>query len=71
MFTATYKNVKKFVSEIFKRTRPGKPDMEDISHIEGCVNPNIQEKYKLAPKTSPVNYSDVLLPLTKNIQGKK
>ena len=39
--------------------------MEEASHIEGCVNPNIQEKYNLTHKTSSVDYSDMLLPLTK------
>ena len=42
VFTATYKNTKKFVSEIFKYTRSGKQDAEEASHIEGCVNSNIQ-----------------------------
>ena len=62
--------MKKFVSEIFKCTILGKLDAEEASHIEVCVNPNIQEKYKLAPKNSPVDYADMLLPLTKNMQGK-
>ena len=62
--------MKKFVSEIFKRTRSGKTDAEEDSHIEGCVNPNIQEKYNLTHKTSSVYYADMLLPLTKNMQGK-
>ena len=43
--------MKKFVSEIFKRNISGKPDVEEASHIEGCVNPNIQDKYNLAHKT--------------------
>ena len=33
MFTATYKNMKKFVSEIFKRTRSRKPYAEEASKI--------------------------------------
>ena len=37
-------NMKKFVSEIFKCTRSGKPGTEEASHIEGCVNPDIQWK---------------------------
>ena len=63
------KNMKKFVSGIFKRTRSGKPDTEEASHIEGYVNSNIQEKYNLTPKTSPVDYSEILLPLTKKYAG--
>ena len=57
--------MKNFVSEIFKRTLSGKPDAEEPSHIEVCVNPNIQEKYNLTNKTSSVDYADMLLPLTK------
>ena len=49
-----FQNMKNFVSEIFKRTRSGKPDAEDASHIEGCVNPKIQYKYNFTPKTSPL-----------------
>ena len=71
MVTATYKNMKKFVSEISKRTRPEKPDAEEDSHIEGCANPKIQDKYNPTPKNSPVDYADMFLPLTKNMQGKK
>ena len=56
--------MKNFVSEILKRTRSGKPDAEEASHIEGCVNPNIQEKYNLTHKTSSVDYADMLLTLT-------
>ena len=58
--------MKKFLSEIFKLTRSGKPDAEEASHIEGCVNPNIQEKYNLTHKTTPLDYADMLLSLTKN-----
>ena len=65
MFTTTYKNMKKFVSEILKHTRWGKPDMEEASHIEGFVNPHIQYKYNHTHKTSPVYYFDMLMPLTK------
>ena len=57
--------MKKFVSEIFKRTRSGKPYEEEDSHLEGFVNPNIQEKYNLTHKTSSVYYAGMLLPLTK------
>ena len=63
--------MKNFVSEIFKLTRSGKPDAQEASHIEVCVNPNMKEIYKLTPKTSPVSYAEMLLPLTKNMQGKK
>ena len=57
--------MKNFVSEIFKRTRSGKPDVEKASHIERFLNPDIKEMYKLTPKTSSVYYADMLLPLTK------
>ena len=53
------------MSEIFKRTRLGKPDSEEYSHIEECVNPEIQEKYNITPKTSSLYYDDILLSLTK------
>ena len=62
--------MKKFVSEIFKRKKSGKLEAEEASHIEICVNPNIQEKYNLTHKTSSVYYSDMLLPL-KNIRRVK
>ena len=50
VFTTTSKNMKKFVSKILENNRSGKPDTEEASHIEGCVNPNIQEKYNLTKK---------------------
>ena len=59
VFTATNKNMKKFVSEIFKSTRSGKLDAEEASHIKGCVKPNIKEVYKLTPTNSLVDYSDM------------
>ena len=49
--------------QIFKSTRPGKSDAGEYPCIEGCVNPNIQDTYSLTPKTSPVDYADMLLPL--------
>ena len=70
MFTTTSKNMKKFVSEIFKRNRSGKPDTEGASHIEGYVNSNIQEKYNLTHKTSAVDYADMLMPLTETCRVK-
>ena len=57
--------MKKFVSKIFKNNRSGKPDAEVASQIEGCVKPNIQDKYNLTKKTSSLDYADMLLPLTK------
>ena len=57
--------MRKFVIKTFKLTGPGKPDVGEASHIEGCVNPNIQEKYNLTHKNSSVYYADMLLPLTK------
>ena len=71
VITATYKNMKKFLIEIFKRTRSGKLYSEEASYIEVCVNSKIQEKFNLAPKNSLVDYANMLLPLTKNMQGKK
>ena len=41
MFTTTYKNIKKFVSKIFKHTRSGKPYTEEAPRIEGCANTHI------------------------------
>ena len=67
MFTTTYKNMKNFVSGIFKLTRKGKLYVEEASHIEGYVNPNIQEKYNLTHKTSSVYYADILLPRKKYV----
>ena len=57
--------MKKFISEIFKHTGSGKPDAEEASHIEVCVNPNIQEKWNLNHKTLSVDYADILLPIKK------
>ena len=57
--------MKKFVSEIFKYTRSEKSDAAENSHIEGCVNPNIQEKCNLTHKSSSVYYADKLLPQKK------
>ena len=65
MFTTTSKNMKKFVSEVFKHTRSVKPDAEEASHIERCVKPSIQDKNNLTHKTSSVDYADMLLPLPK------
>ena len=61
MFTTTYKNMKNFASEILKRTRPGKSDVEESTHIEGCVNPKIQENHNLTPKNSLAYYYDSML----------
>ena len=61
MFKATYKTMKRFVSEMFRCTRLGKINAEEDSHIEGCVKPNIQQKYDLNSKTSPLGYSDMFL----------
>ena len=44
--------------------------MEEVSLIEGYVDPKIKEKYNLTPKTSSVDYADMLLPLTKYMKGK-
>ena len=57
MLTTNFKILNKFASEILKRTRSGKTDAEEDSHIEGCVNPNIQEKYNLNHKTPSVDYA--------------
>ena len=59
------------MSEISKRTISGKTDVEEDPCIEGCVNIKIQDKYILTPKNGIVYYADMLLPLTKNMQGKK
>ena len=48
-----------FVSEIFKRKISGKTNVEEASHIEGCVNSDIQEKYNITQKTSSVDYADM------------
>ena len=58
-------------SQIFKSTRPGKLDAGEDPCIEVCVNPEIQDQYILSPKTSPVDYSERLLPLTKNMWDTK
>ena len=68
MFTATYKNMNKFESGIFKCTQSGKIYVEEDPRIEGSVNPNIQDKYNLTTKTSPVDYADMLLPLKKYVR---
>ena len=70
MFTATYKDIKNFASEIFKLTRSGKPDVEEDPRIEGYVNIKIQEKYNPTPKTLAVYDAGTLLPITENMQGK-
>ena len=48
-------------NKILKSTIPGKSDAGENPCIEGCVNPNIQDKYSLTPKTSPVDYDDMVL----------
>ena len=69
MFTVTYKNIKNLVSEIFKHNGSGKPYAKETLHIGEYANTNIQDKYNLIPKTSPVDYADMLPPI-KNMQGK-
>ena len=54
-----------FASKISKSTIPGKLDAGEDPRIEGYANPNIQDMYSLTPKTLPVYYADMLLPLTK------
>ena len=39
VFISNYKNIKKFMSEIFKHTISGKLDAEKAPQIEVCVNP--------------------------------
>ena len=70
VFTSSYKKTKKFSCEILKCTKPGESDTEENQRIKGCMDPNIHEKYNIIPKTSPLNYSDTLPPLTKNMQDK-
>ena len=60
-----------FLSEISKRTRSGKPELDKTPLIEGCENIRIKYKYNLVPKNLPVYYADILLPITKNVQGKQ
>ena len=55
VLTETYKNTKNFASEISKRTRSVKLDVEEDPHIERFVNKNIQDNYKLNLKTLPVD----------------
>ena len=57
--------------KIFKHTRSGKPYAEKAPHIEGCVNTKIQDNYNPAPKNSPVDCADMLLPIAKTIQVKQ
>ena len=64
MFTTASKNMKKFVSEIFKRNISGKPDTEEASHIGGYAKTNIQDNYNLTHKYSLVDYADMLHSLT-------
>ena len=70
LFKATYKNNKNFVSKIFKRNRSGKTYAEEVPRVYGCVNTKIQDDFNLSPKTSPVDYADMLLSITKIMQGK-
>ena len=62
--------MKKFVIKKINFTISGKPYAEEYSHVEGCVNPKIWEKYNLSPITSPVSYADMLPPLTKKFRVK-
>ena len=50
---------------MFKRTKSGKTDVQEAPCIEVCLNTKIQEKYNLAPKTSPFYYTDMLLSIKK------
>ena len=70
MFTETYKNIKNFASEIFKRNISGKLDVEEATHIEGYVDTKIKDGYNLTHPKSPVYYTDILLPIKKYTQGK-
>ena len=53
-----------------KNIRSKKPDSEKDTRIEGYEKTNIREKCNLIPKTSPVYYAYMLLPITKNMQDK-
>ena len=70
-FKATYENMRNFVSGILQHIISGELDIEEAPRIVGYVNPNIQGRQKLAPKTAPVDCANMLLPITKNMQGKK
>ena len=62
---------KKFASEISKHNISGKLDVEEDPQIGWFVNTNIQEKWNFTPKTLPVYYADMLMPITKHMKGKK
>ena len=53
MFTTTYINIKKFVSEIFKSTQSGKPGVKEDPCVEVFVNTNIQYMYNLTVNPTP------------------
>ena len=57
----------KFASEMFKLNITDNSDAEEDPNMEGCASPNIQEKYNLTPKISPVYYYDMLLTLEKKL----
>ena len=44
--------------------------MEEAPHIEGYMNKNIHDNYNLTPKTLIIDYADMLLPITKYIEGR-
>ena len=70
MSTATYKNINKFAVEILKLTRPGKTYVEEALRIEIFMNKNIKDNYNLKPKTSLVDYANMLLPTEKKCRVK-
>ena len=63
--------MKKFSGGIFKHARSGNLDVEEDLRIEGCSNQDINDKYRSTPQNAPVYYADMLLHLTKNVQGEK
>ena len=44
--------------------------MEEAPNIEGYMNTNIHDSYNLAPKNLTVDYADILLTITKHIEGR-
>ena len=44
--------------------------MEEAPHIQGYMNTSIYENYNLTPQFLTVDYDDMLLPITKNMQGR-
>ena len=70
-FGGTVEQPQKYANGVFKKNKDGITKTETVPRKDGCLNPKFVEKYNLSKLSRPDEYADILLPLKKNVHGKK